>query len=160
MFSGLFTLALITGNTIRMKTRIFISEGHLIDSGIMSEILNTIISEGADYKVLSFDIGKMKTEKSKMELLLKCTDSKQMDILSNRLTALGAYEKGAVEAVFKSAEKDSCVPEDFYSTTNHRSEIFTGGKWIPVKSQRMDGVIVMNNNVPVCTKLRDVKGEI
>ncbi len=43
MFLGLFTLALITGNTIRMKTRIFISEGHLIDSGIMSDIFNAII---------------------------------------------------------------------------------------------------------------------
>lgn len=140
-----------------METRIFISEGHLIDSGIMSEILNMIISEGADYQVLSFEIGKMKTEKSKMELLLKCSTSKQMEIVTNRLISLGAYEKGAVEAVFKPAPKNCCVPEDFYSTTNHRSEIFTGGRWIPVLEQRMDGVVVMNGCDPVCTKLRDVK---
>ena len=140
-----------------MKTRIFISEGHLIDSGIMSEILNVILSEGADYTVLSFDIGKVKTEKSKMELLLKCKTAEQLSVVSGRLTALGAYEKGAVEAVFKPAEKNACVPEDFYSTTNHRSEVFTGGRWVPVGSQRMDGVIVRHGDTLVCTKLRDVK---
>ncbi len=140
-----------------METRVFVSEGHLIDSGIMSEILNLIIGEGADYEVLSFEIGKRKTEKSKLELLLKCSDSRQMDIITNRLISLGAYEKGAVEAVFKPAPKDRCVPEDFYSTTNHRSEIFVKGRWLPVESQRMDGVIVLNGDRPVCTKLRDVR---
>lgn len=140
-----------------MKTRIFISEGHLIDSGIMSKILNTILSEGADYTVLSFEIGKVKTEKSRMKLLLECSSEGQLETLSNRLTALGAYEEGAVEAVFKPAIKDACVPEDFYSTTNHRSEVFTGGRWVSVQSQRMDGVIVQHGDVLVCTKLRDVK---
>ncbi len=140
-----------------MKTRIFISEGHLIDSGIMSEILNVILSEGADYTVLSFDIGKVKTEKSKMELLLKCKTAEQLAVVSGRLTALGAYEKGAVEAVFKPAVKNACVPDNFYSTTNHRSEVFTGGRWVPVGSQRMDGVVVRHGSALVCTKLRDVK---
>lgn len=140
-----------------MKTRIFISEGHLIDSGIMSEILNVILTEGADYTVLSFDIGKVKTEKSRMELLLKCRNEEHLAVVSGRLTALGAYEKGAMEAVFKPAVKDACVPEDFYSTTNHRSEVFTGGIWVSVQSQRMDGVVVQQKNMLVCTKLRDVK---
>ncbi len=140
-----------------MKTRIFISEGHLIDSGIMSEILNTILSEGADYKVIAFDIGKVKTERSRMELLLQCRDEEHLAVVSNRLISLGAYEKGAVEAVFKPAVKNACVPEDFYSTTNHRSEVFTGGRWTPVHLQRMDGVIVRHEKRLVCTKLRDVK---
>ncbi len=140
-----------------MKTRIFTSEGHLIDSGIMSEILNTILAEGADYKVLSFEIGKIKTEKSRMKLQLFCKTDEQLTLLTNRLIALGAYEEGAVEAEFKRAVKDRCVPEDFYSTTNHRSEVFTGGKWVQVDSQRMDGVIVRKKDSLVCTKLRDVK---
>lgn len=140
-----------------MKTRIFISEGHLVDSGIMSEILNTILAEGGDYKVLSFDIGKIKTEKSRMKLQLFCETDEQFTLIANRLISLGAYEEGAVEAVFRKAVKDACVPEDFYSTTNHRSEVFTGGNWVPVHSQRMDGVIVRNNGNLVCTKLREVK---
>ena len=140
-----------------MNTRIFISEGHLVDSGIMSEILNLILDEGADYKVLSFEIGKVKTEKSWMKLQLFCSSDSQMELITNRLVSLGVYEEGAVEGVFKKAEKDKCVPEDFYSTTNHRSEVFTGGKWVCVESQRMDGVIVRKKGRLICTKLRDVK---
>ena len=82
-----------------MKTRTFISTGHLIDSGIMSEIFNTIMNEGADYEVISFSIGKRKSEKSKLELILKCKNSKELEILSSRLTSLGAYEKGAIKIV-------------------------------------------------------------
>ena len=144
-----------------MKTRTFISTGHLIDSGIMSEIFNTIMNEGADYEVTSFNIGKRKSEKSRLELILKCKDIEELEILSGRLTSLGAYEKGAVESVFKSAEKDSNVPEDFYSTSNHRTEIFLNGKWANVGSQRMDAVIVLSESEPVCVKLRDVrKGDL
>jgi len=140
-----------------MTTRTFISTGHLIDSGIMSEIFNTIMDEGADYEVTSFDIGKRKSEKSKLELVLKCKDPDKLEILASRLTALGAYEKGAIESVFKLAEKDSNVPEDFYSTSNHRTEIFLNGKWVAVGAQRMDAVIILSDSGPKCVKLRDVK---
>ena len=140
-----------------MKTRTFISTGHLIDSGIMSEILNTIVNEGSDYEVVSFDIGKRKSEKSRLELILKCKDFKELESLSSRLTSLGAYEKGAIESVFKPAEKDCNVPEDFYSTSNHRTEIFLNRKWANVGSQRMDAVIVLSESGPGCVKLRDVK---
>lgn len=140
-----------------MNTRTFISTGHLIDSGIMSEIFNTIMNEGADYEVTAFDIGKKKNEKSRLELILKCRDSEELEILSSRLTELGAYEKGAVESIFKPALRDSNVPEDFYSTSNHRTEIFLKGKWVTVGLQRMDAVIVLRDSSPDCVKLRDIK---
>jgi lysine-ketoglutarate reductase/saccharopine dehydrogenase-like protein (TIGR00300 family) len=142
-----------------MRTRTFISTGHLIDSGIMSEIFNTIMYEGADYEVTSFDIGKKKSEKSKLELILKCEDSLKLETLSDRLISLGAYEKGAIESVFKASEKDGNVPEDFYSTSNHRTEIFFNGKWVHVSAQRMDAVIVLTKSGPGCVKLRDVRKE-
>lgn len=140
-----------------MNTRTFISTGHLIDSGIMSEIFNTIMNEGSDYEVVSFDIGKRKSEKSKLELILKCEDSEELEILSSRLTELGAYEKGAVESIFKPAPRDSNVPEDFYSTSNHRTEIFLKGLWVAVDLQRMDAIIILKDSGPVCVKLRDIK---
>ena len=140
-----------------MKTRTFISTGHLIDSGIMSEIFNTIMNEGADYEVTAFDIGKRKSEKSRLELILRCRDSEELEILSSRLTALGAYEKGAVASIFKKAPRDCNVPEDFYSTSNHRTEIFLKGKWVAVSAQRMDAVIVLRDSGPVCVKLRDIR---
>ena len=56
----------------------------------------------------------------------------------------------------KPAEKDRCVPDDFYSTTNHRTHVRVGGRWVEVEYQRMDAVIVAADGRAVCRKLRDV----
>ena len=37
------------------------------------------------------------------------------------------------DALVKPAEKDRCVPDDFYSTTNHRTHVRLGGQWVEVE---------------------------
>ncbi len=59
--------------------------------------------------------------------------------------------------IIKTAEKDRHVPDDFYSTTNHQTFIFLNNKWVEVKHQRMDALIVINEFGPYCKKLRDIK---
>ena len=48
--------------------RIFISEGHLIDSGILASILNGIIAEGGEYIIHEFIIGKTNLHPSRLEI--------------------------------------------------------------------------------------------
>jgi lysine-ketoglutarate reductase/saccharopine dehydrogenase-like protein (TIGR00300 family) len=57
----------------------------------------------------------------------------------------------------KAAEQDRCVPDDFYSTTNHRTHVRLKGRWVEVGKQRMDAVIVVSGVTAACRKLRDVK---
>jgi lysine-ketoglutarate reductase/saccharopine dehydrogenase-like protein (TIGR00300 family) len=61
------------------------------------------------------------------------------------------------DANIKPAEKDRCVPDDFYSTTNHRTHVRLDGRWIEVEQQRMDAVIVASAGRAACRKLRDVR---
>ncbi|MFP4364799.1 MAG: TIGR00300 family protein, partial [Spirochaetia bacterium] len=136
--------------------RRFISEGHLIDSGILTRILNLIIDENADYQIISFDVGKQTEKVSRIELDLICGDHETLEIVTDKLVQAGCYEKKPAEAVFKPAPKKGCVPEDFYSTTNHRTEVFFNGAWHSVKKQRMDAVIVHNVEGLECKKLRDI----
>lgn len=49
------------------------------------------------------------------------------------------------------------MPDDFYSTTNHRTHVRHEGRWIEVERQRMDAVIVLEGDRAVCRKLRDVR---
>ncbi|MBI9098080.1 MAG: TIGR00300 family protein [Spirochaetaceae bacterium] len=140
-----------------MFKRRIISEGHLIDSGIMSKILNLIIDEKADYQIIHFDIGKKQDEISQLELQLNCESEEKLNVVMEKLVLLGAWEKGAIESVFKTSDKDGCVPSDFYSTSNHRTEIFLDQKWQKVSRQRMDAMIALRNHGPECIKLRDVK---
>lgn len=140
-----------------MYTRNIISKGHLIDSGIMSKILNLIIDERADYKIKKFQIGKKQDEVSNLELQLICDSEEKLNMVTEKLVLLGAWEKGASESIFKNSEKDGCVPPDFYSTSNHRTEIYVDGTWQKVSMQRMDAMVVLKTEGPQCIKLRDVK---
>ena len=109
--------------------RKFISEGHLIDSGILSTILNLIVEEGADYEIIEFKVGKKNTEESHLEIDLITETAGQMHTLTAKLIQQGCYEKSAAEAAFTAAVKDKCAPENFYSSTNHRTEVYLEKKW-------------------------------
>jgi lysine-ketoglutarate reductase/saccharopine dehydrogenase-like protein (TIGR00300 family) len=49
------------------------------------------------------------------------------------------------------------VPSDFYSTTNHRTYVKQGRRWIEVERQRMDSAIVIEGGRAFCRRLRDVR---
>jgi lysine-ketoglutarate reductase/saccharopine dehydrogenase-like protein (TIGR00300 family) len=49
------------------------------------------------------------------------------------------------------------VPDDFYSTTNLRTHVRVGGRWLEVQRQRMDAVIVIEDARAECRKLREVR---
>lgn len=140
-----------------MKRR-FISEGHIIDSGIFAGILNLIAQEGAGYDIVSFEVGRTHVNTSRLEIDLICDTPEQLNNLTKKLVQQGCYEKSAGEALLKPAEKDACAPEDFYSTTNHRTEVYMNREWHPVSDQRMDGVIVYSGEGKFfCKKLRNLK---
>lgn len=139
--------------------RRFISRGHLIDSGILADILNLIIEEGADYTIIDFTIGKSNQNTSRLEIELICESENQLASVTKKLVQHGCYEKAVTQAVLKPSPKGGCVPEDFYSTTNHRTEVFSGGEWLPVEAMRMDAVITLggkDGKKAVCKKIRDV----
>src|SRR5688500_14628318 len=80
-----------------------------------------------------------------------------LDDLLQQLTTFGCHPKRERDVLVKPAEQDRCVPDDFYSTTNHRTHVRLRGRWIEVEKQRMDAVIVASGGNAECRKLRDVK---
>jgi hypothetical protein len=137
--------------------RRFVSQGHLVDSGLLTGMLNLIIEEGADYRVVEFRLGKTNQDVSHLELELHCGTAEQLAEITAKLIDLGCYERSAPEGVFRRAPKDGCAPEDFYSSTHHRTQVFVNGTWREVSNQRMDGVIVEQGEELICKKLRDVE---
>ena len=134
------------------------AEGHLIDSGHLSAIFDKIIEYRGRYEILKFDIGRTNDDPSRIEMRISAPDSHQLDELLQQLTTWGCHPVRERDALVKPAEKDRCVPDDFYSTTNHRTQVRVSGRWREVEKQRMDAVIVIENARPVCRKLRDVNG--
>jgi lysine-ketoglutarate reductase/saccharopine dehydrogenase-like protein (TIGR00300 family) len=133
------------------------AEGHLIDSGLLSAIFDKIIEFKAAYEIVDFDIGKTNDDASRIKMRITAADSALLDELLQQLTTFGCHTVKERNAILKPAEKDRCVPDDFYSTTNNRTHIRVGGKWAEVEQQRMDAVIVVSEGRAACRKLRDVR---
>jgi lysine-ketoglutarate reductase/saccharopine dehydrogenase-like protein (TIGR00300 family) len=131
--------------------------GHLIDSGLLSNIFDKIIEFKASYEVVTFDIGRTNDDPSRILMRITATDEATLDELLQQLTVFGASPMEERNVVVKPAEKDRCVPDDFYSTTNHRTHVRLQGRWVEVAKQRMDAVIVVSGTQAECRKLRDVR---
>jgi lysine-ketoglutarate reductase/saccharopine dehydrogenase-like protein (TIGR00300 family) len=133
------------------------AQGHLIDSGLLSAIFDKIIEQKGSYEILDFDIGRTNDDPSRIQMRVTAADRATLDELLQQITIFGAHAVRERDALVKPAEKDRCVPDDFYSTTNHRTQVRLNGRWIDVEQQRMDAVIVVDGQRAACRKLRDVK---
>ena len=137
--------------------RRFLAEGHLIDSGLLTRVLNIIVDAGADYEIKSFSMGKNRGDVSRVDLDVTCGREDQLASLTVLLVNQGCYEKEAGEALLRPAPRDSCVPDDFYATTNRRTQVHLDGTWRDVADMRMDGVVVERGEQLSCRLIRDVK---
>jgi lysine-ketoglutarate reductase/saccharopine dehydrogenase-like protein (TIGR00300 family) len=133
------------------------AQGHLIDSGLLSAIFDKIIEHKGSYEILDFDIGRTNDDPSRIQMRVTAPDRATLDELLQQITTFGAHPLRELDALVTPAEKDRCVPDDFYSTTNHRTQVRLNGHWVDVENQRMDAVIVAEGQRAACRKLRDVK---
>ena len=133
------------------------AEGHLIDSQLLNSIFDKVIERSAKFEVLEFDIGRTNEEFSHLKLNVTADDQAALRHLLEDLMPLGCYPLPKRDAELRPAPADAVAPDDFYSTTNHRTYVKRGATWIEVENQRMDAVIVVSNGCAECRKLRDVK---
>ncbi len=133
------------------------AQGHLIDSRLLQQIFDKTVVRGVAYEVLQFDIGRTNDEFSYVRLKLTAPRAELLRELVRELVPLGCQLVEQRDARTEPAPKDRCVPHDFYSTTNHRTQVRIDGRWTDVGAQRMDAVIVIADGAAVCRKLRDVR---
>ncbi|HET6372380.1 MAG TPA: TIGR00300 family protein [Candidatus Polarisedimenticolia bacterium] len=137
--------------------RKLIAEGHLIDTGLMSKYLDVVVENGGSYELLRFDIGRTVSDFSRVEMLVTAPDAARLTRILENLAGLGCHLlEDSEEVTVRPCEADGTVPDDFYSTTNHRTRVRHGGLWLDVARQRMDAVIVLKDGAASCVKLRDV----
>ncbi len=133
------------------------AEGHLIDSQILNVVMDTVVKHNASFDVLRFDIGRSNDQPSSIAMRISAPDGQTLGQVLEELVALGCRLSDQHDAQLRAAEADGWVPDDFYSTTNHRTMVRRDGQWLPVAHQRMDAVIVVHDGRASCRKLRDVR---
>jgi lysine-ketoglutarate reductase/saccharopine dehydrogenase-like protein (TIGR00300 family) len=138
-------------------SEILAAEGHLIDSNILNAIFDTVVRYEGEFEVLQFDIGRTNESPSRLELRVAAADATRLAGLVAALVPLGCRVARVADAVTQLVTQDRCAPEEFYSTTNHRTQVRIGGAWATVARQRMDAAIVIANGGAECRKLRELR---
>jgi lysine-ketoglutarate reductase/saccharopine dehydrogenase-like protein (TIGR00300 family) len=133
------------------------TEGHLIDSRLMTEIFDAVVKHGASFEVIEFAIGRTNDDYSRLQMRVTAPEPGVMQGLLEELLEFGCRTSGEVDAALQPAPIDGCAPEDFYSTSNHRTWVRHGGRWLEVERQRMDAAIVIEQGHALCRKLRDLR---
>jgi len=133
------------------------AEGHLIDSHIMENIFDKVVEYESRFDVEQFHIGRTNSEPSYLRMRVTAPQESVLHKLLEALLELGCAPVDSSDAQLRTVEGDKCAPEDFYSTTNHRTYVRHGQKWIEVERQRMDAMIVVEDGRAECRRLRDLR---
>ena len=137
------------------------AKGHLIDSGIMSLILDRIIEGKCSFQIEKFVVGKTNDDESFTRIKISSSNTKSLEDTLDVLVPLGCYLAEEEDVCLGPATGPGQVPDDFYSTTNYRTFIRLSGNWNLVNDQRMDSVIRLEDDGPRCVKLRNIqKGDM
>jgi arginine dihydrolase len=138
-------------------TEVVEAEGHLIDSQLLNVIFDTVIKGNASFEVLRFSIGRTNEDPSFISMRVTGPDEPSLHRVLEELVTLGCRISTSHDATAVPADKDGCVPVDFYSTTNDRTFVRHRRQWLEVEHQRMDSAIVIENGRAFCRKLRDIR---
>ncbi len=133
------------------------AEGHLVDSQLLNLIFDKVIERGGRFDVLEFKLGRTNEDMSHLRLKVTASDAPTLRHLLEDLMPLGCHSTPEGDAAVAPAASDGVVADDFYSTTNHQTQVRHGGQWLEVDQQRMDAVIVIKDGRATCRKLRDIR---
>ena len=113
-------------------------EGHLIDSGIMSQVMDSIIAMGGEFESLSFEVGRTNNDVSVSLLRVQADTQDQLDAILGEIQMHGVVACQPSDAKLAPAPVDGVLPDGFYSTTNMETDVRIGGGWVRVANPEMD----------------------
>ncbi|MEO8098367.1 MAG: TIGR00300 family protein [Acidobacteriota bacterium] len=140
-----------------MQQEVVETQGHIIDSHLMERIFDTVVEFNGKFEVEEFRIGRTNADRSYLRLKVETPTAADMEDVLTNLLDLGCTPVHTGDAKLEAVERDCCAPEDFYSTTNHKTMVRHAGQWVEVENQRMDGMVVLAKGRAYCRRLRDVK---
>lgn len=114
------------------------AEGHLIDSRILSEIMDDITDLDGEFETLSFDVGKTNQDPSRTVMRVFGRDEQHLDRILKAIQEHGVVPLTPEDVKLEAAPADGVFPEGFYSTTNLETFVRMDGRWVRVGRPEMD----------------------
>ena len=117
--------------------------GHIVDSGILARVFGLIMDAGCEFEVVDMRIGRRRTDQSEARLLVQAPSQEKLDRVVGLAYREGATSDEPAEARLVPAPRDSVMPDGFYCTSNNRTQVRFGGRWIDVDRMMMDKCIAV-----------------
>jgi lysine-ketoglutarate reductase/saccharopine dehydrogenase-like protein (TIGR00300 family) len=141
----------------KTPTELIEAEGHLIDSQLMTHVFDAVVKHKGSFDVLEFVVGRTNEEFSRLKMRVSAPTGGELQEMLEDLLTLGCRVSAERDAAVQVADRDGCAPDDFYSTSNHRTWVRHEGRWLEVQRQRMDSVVVVEQSRAVCRMIRDIR---
>jgi lysine-ketoglutarate reductase/saccharopine dehydrogenase-like protein (TIGR00300 family) len=133
--------------------------GHIIDSLILPKVLDCISAGGGSFRIKEIAIGQQRADPSYALVEVQAEGEDALRRILSSIAHHGAVPTTTSDCDFAAADVDGAFPEDFYSTTNQRTEVRLQGKWRPVADQQMDCGILVDPQAGVarCLLMNEVR---
>jgi len=118
-------------------------EGHIIDSGTMQRCFGAVMDLGGSFDVEQFDVGTHEEAESYCRMAVSADDPETLQAILHELHQNGAVLDDPTDVDLVAAPADKVVPPDFYSTTNHPTEVLYDDEWIDVERIEMDCALIV-----------------
>ncbi len=117
--------------------------GHLMDTGILSRVLNDVRDYGGDHVIEKIDVGHNADDVSYARIRVVHDDDESLQRLLMQLQTRGVNLVDPGEITLAPVERAGVLPEGFYSTTNLETQVRYQGRWVSVDNPEMDcGLVV------------------
>lgn len=122
-------------------------QGHIIDSLLLPKVLDEILTRGGAYTLKKIEVGQRQEDPSYARLEITAESENQLEAILDAIHDHGAAPVDSFDCSIQEADIPGAFPENFYSTTNYRTQVRLGGEWVEVQDQEMDcGILVTPDN--------------
>ncbi|MFI5731424.1 TIGR00300 family protein [Kribbella sp. NPDC051587] len=131
--------------------------GHLMDSGLLSRVLDDIRGYGGEYTLDKFDLGYDKDDPSTVRMTVGADDEESLQRLLMRIQTKGANLVDPGTPEITEVTRDGVFPDGFYSTTNLPTSVRLNGHWVAVRNPEMDCGLLVEGETVRTIPMSDVK---
>ncbi len=127
-----------------MASQTLMLEGHLLDSHLLSKVLDLIEAQGGCAKLERIELGMRRQDLSRAWVEVTASRQSALDGLLANLRPLGCEaveETKKGDLVLAPAPLAGCFPANFYATSNRLTEVYIQGRWLAVTPSGMDCAI-------------------
>jgi len=134
-----------------------VMQGHIVDSLLLPKVLDAILSRGGTYDIQELHLGQKQDDASSARIEVRAPTAAALESILNEIHPHGAIPAEPRDANIVIADVAGAFPDGFYCTTNFRTQLRLGGKWIDVGAQEMDCGLLVDGTSARCVPMTSVK---